>query len=157
MSVTVDVIVATADVNVALPPESVVDVAPVTATIEVDAPGLPGLPGAPGSDGADGADGASAYEVAVANGFVGTESEWLDSLVGPSGADGSSFHWHQSTPSDTWTVVHNLGIFPGGISVVDSGGNLQEPHVEYIDNNTIELTFYVAGVLAATSGDVYIS
>lgn len=29
-----------------------------------------------------GADGLSAYQVAVANGFIGTESEWLDSLVG---------------------------------------------------------------------------
>lgn len=35
-----------------------------------------------------GTDGESAYEVAVANGFVGTEEEWLESLVGPPGADG---------------------------------------------------------------------
>lgn len=154
MSVTVEVLVAESTVDVSLAPPSTVDVSAVTAEINVNAPGLPGLPGSPGSDGADGA---SAYEVAVANGFVGTESEWLDSLVGPSGADGSAFHWHQSTPSDTWTVVHNMGVFPGGVTVVDSGGNLQEPHLEYIDNNTIELTFYVAGVLAATSGDVYIS
>ena len=39
--------------------------------------------------GGSGADGASAYEVAVANGFVGTEVEWLASLVGPAGADGA--------------------------------------------------------------------
>ena len=32
-----------------------------------------------------GEDGASAYEVAVENGFVGTEEEWLESLVGPQG------------------------------------------------------------------------
>lgn len=38
----------------------------------------------------EGADGASAYEVAVANGFVGTEAEWLESLVGPAGADGDT-------------------------------------------------------------------
>lgn len=35
-----------------------------------------------------GADGASAYEVAVANGFVGTEVEWLASLEGPEGPQG---------------------------------------------------------------------
>lgn len=35
-----------------------------------------------------GADGLSAYEVAVANGFVGTEAQWLDSLVGADGAQG---------------------------------------------------------------------
>lgn len=56
------------------------------------APGTPGADGLPGADGAPGpagADGASAYEVAVANGFVGTEADWLASLVGPAGADGA--------------------------------------------------------------------
>jgi hypothetical protein len=42
-----------------------------------------------GGGGGSGADGASAYEVAVANGFVGTEAAWLASLVGPAGADGA--------------------------------------------------------------------
>ena len=32
-----------------------------------------------------GKDGKSAYEVAVSNGFVGTEADWLKSLVGQSG------------------------------------------------------------------------
>ncbi|CAL9296879.1 phage tail protein [Streptomyces sp. SudanB25_2051] len=32
--------------------------------------------------------GASAYEVAVAEGFTGTEQQWLASLVGPAGAEG---------------------------------------------------------------------
>jgi hypothetical protein len=44
--------------------------------------------GPQGPAGADGADGLSAYEVAVANGFEGTETEWLDSLVGPQGPQG---------------------------------------------------------------------
>ena len=35
-----------------------------------------------------GVDGASAYEVAVNEGFVGTEAEWLASLVGADGAAG---------------------------------------------------------------------
>jgi len=39
-------------------------------------------------NGPDGANGLSAYEVALENGFVGTESEWLDSLVGPQGEQG---------------------------------------------------------------------
>ena len=55
-------------------------------------PGLMGCDGADGRDGADGADGAdgkSAYEIAVENGFVGTEAEWLDSLKGQNGADGN--------------------------------------------------------------------
>ena len=35
-----------------------------------------------------GKDGKSAYEIAVANGFIGAESEWLESLKGSDGRDG---------------------------------------------------------------------
>lgn len=50
--------------------------------------GIQGIQGEVGPQGPAGADGASAYEVAVANGFVGTEVEWLASLVGPEGPQG---------------------------------------------------------------------
>jgi hypothetical protein len=50
--------------------------------------GAPGATGAPGAPGAAGQDGASAYQVAVAGGFVGTQAQWLASLVGPEGAQG---------------------------------------------------------------------
>ena len=36
-----------------------------------------------------GADGKSAFEIAVENGFVGTEAEWLESLKGSDGKDGT--------------------------------------------------------------------
>jgi hypothetical protein len=39
-------------------------------------------------EGTPGADGDSAYQVAVANGFVGTEPEWLASLKGATGDQG---------------------------------------------------------------------
>ena len=42
-----------------------------------------------GEQGPAGADGDSAYDVAVANGFVGNEAAWLASLVGADGADGA--------------------------------------------------------------------
>jgi len=35
-----------------------------------------------------GADGKSAFEIAVENGFIGTEAEWLESLKGKDGKDG---------------------------------------------------------------------
>jgi hypothetical protein len=50
--------------------------------------GPPGPPGVDGEDGEDGTDGLSAYEVAVSNGFVGTELDWLSSLQGSDGLDG---------------------------------------------------------------------
>lgn len=48
-----------------------------------------GPAGSNGVDGADGADGASAYDIAVVHGFIGTESEWLESLKGADGANGA--------------------------------------------------------------------
>ena len=36
-----------------------------------------------------GDNGKSAYEIAAAHGFKGTEQEWLDSLKGPQGEPGS--------------------------------------------------------------------
>lgn len=45
--------------------------------------------GGAGEPGEQGEPGLSAYEVAVTEGFVGTESAWLASLVGSAGADGA--------------------------------------------------------------------
>lgn len=50
--------------------------------------GAPGVDGVDGTDGVDGDPGLSAYEVAVAEGFVGSETAWLASLVGPQGEQG---------------------------------------------------------------------
>ncbi len=55
--------------------------------------GTDGQDGTDGTDGSDGLDGDSAYEVAVANGFTGSETEWLASLKGDkgdTGADGAT-------------------------------------------------------------------
>lgn len=49
-------------------------------------PGPQGQPGTPGKDGQPGKDGKSAYQIAVDNGFVGSEAEWLESLHGKDGA-----------------------------------------------------------------------
>jgi hypothetical protein len=46
--------------------------------------------GKDGVDGTNGVDGKSAYEVAVAKGFTGTEEEWVASLKGEKGTDGSN-------------------------------------------------------------------
>jgi hypothetical protein len=49
-----------------------------------------GPQGPAGSTGSDGADGDSAYQIALDNGFVGSESAWLASLVGATGATGAT-------------------------------------------------------------------
>lgn len=56
---------------------------------EKGADGIDGKDGSNGLDGADGVDGKSAYDIAVDNGFVGTEVEWLESLKGADGANGA--------------------------------------------------------------------
>lgn len=57
-------------------------------------PGPIGLTGLTGNDGLDGisglngVDGLSSYDIAVINGFIGTESDWLITLQGPEGPQG---------------------------------------------------------------------
>lgn len=50
---------------------------------------IQGPEGVAGSDGANGIDGQSAYELWIADGNSGTESDFLNSLVGTSGLDGA--------------------------------------------------------------------
>lgn len=44
-----------------------------------------------------GKDGKSAYDIAVENGFEGSEKEWLDSLKGQSPHIGDNGHWYVGT------------------------------------------------------------
>jgi hypothetical protein len=66
--------------------------------------------GDPGAPGADGADGISAYQVAVNNGFVGTEADWLMSLVGPPGVDGAD-----GADGSVW--YNGAGVPGGGLGI----------------------------------------
>ncbi|WP_449471633.1 hypothetical protein [Sphingobium chungangianum] len=50
--------------------------------------GTQGPAGQDGADGQNGSDGQSAYDIAVENGFVGTEAVWLASLKGETGEQG---------------------------------------------------------------------
>lgn len=51
-------------------------------------PGAKGVDGLPGKNGVDGKDGKSAYQIAVAQGFAGSEAAWLLSLKGEKGEKG---------------------------------------------------------------------
>ncbi|MGZ8181454.1 MAG: hypothetical protein ACXWT1_05815 [Methylobacter sp.] len=70
--------------------------------------------------GVQGPPGLSAYQSAVANGFDGTEAEWLASLVGTSSGQ---YQHTQSTPAAIWTVNHNLGYRPT-VQITTLGGRL---------------------------------
>jgi hypothetical protein len=104
-----------------------------SVVVEVGVPGPPGL---------------SAYQSAVANGFVGTEVEWLASLVGAGGA----FYEHQQpTASTTWTINHNFGRH-AAVSLFTSGGAQIIGQVININNNQTIAGFDtpIAGYALAT-------
>lgn len=75
--------------------------------------------GTSGGGSGTGADGKSAYEIAVENGFTGTEAEWLASLKGANGADGAD---GQDGTAATITIGTVTTGEPGTqASVVNSG------------------------------------
>ena len=102
-----------------------------------------------------GTPGDSAYEVALANGFAGPESAWLDSLVGPQGPAGLSgngaYHHVQGTSAYVWNITHNLGFFPS-VSAQDDDGYDIIGAVTYIDENHVNVTFGIQ-----VMGDAYLS
>lgn len=98
------------------------------------ADGVNGVDGVPGSPGTDGADGLSAYQIALNAGFLGTEQDWLDSLVGADGADGSSVTYMGYYDSG---VTYNKGDVVE-VTVPSSSQNPYPPqplYVSLIPNN----------------------
>lgn len=69
---------------------------------------------------------------------------------GTGGGDKNYVHT-QSTLASSWSVAHGLGKFPA-VEVVDSGGSILIPDVQYIDVNTVTIIF-----ASATSGKAYLN
>ncbi|QBJ02727.1 tail fiber protein [Pseudomonas phage Psa21] len=61
-----------------------------------------------GTKGEDGTDGDSAYQVAVANGFVGSQELWLESLQGQEGAMGQGIKVIETLTQDAFDEVVKL-------------------------------------------------
>lgn len=95
------------------------------------ADGLDGAPGTAGQGGAPGSDGRSAYQVAVDEGFVGTEQQWLDSLQ----TDAESFtttavtthagaadpHGDRAWATGAFTAQATTTTLDGRVTAVESG------------------------------------
>lgn len=96
-----------------------------------------------------------AYSLAVKHGFSGTEAEWLASLHGRDGRDGrdmgNPFVYRQQSAADTWEIHHELGRYPS-VTVVDSGNTQVTGDVDYIDENTLTVSF-----VAPFSGSAYLN
>lgn len=93
-------------------------------------------------DGQPGADGASAYQIAVANGFSGSEQQWLASLIGPQGPSGATgvFSFTQTTPESLWIIGHNLGFRPN-VTAFDDDNSVIVGAIVHINNNTLSIDF----------------
>jgi hypothetical protein len=70
---------------------------------------------------------------------------------GPPGSGGAYFSQNFQTPALSFTVVHNLGIFPA-VTFVDSFERPIVGDIQYIDSNSLSITF-----TAAESGTIYCS
>jgi hypothetical protein len=71
---------------------------------------------------------------------------------GDAGISGGHYVHTQSVPSASWTITHDLGYYPGGVSIVDSGGTKVYGDVTFISQSTLVVTFN-----AAFSGKAYLS
>jgi hypothetical protein len=114
--------------------------------------GPEGSAGPQGPAGFDGADGQSAYQIAVDNGFTGTEAEWLTSLEGEDGvgsalsianngtavtAEAKSINFKGATVSETngdvtVEVSASSGGSTGGVSLVRKRAVLMRGSLEAI-------------------------
>ena len=135
-----------------------------------------GAKGDKGDKGEQGNTGMSAYEVWLQLGNTGTEEEFLSSIIPlPENLPASSivedservfltsseksnllsfkesYIHNQMESSAKWIVNHNLGKFPS-VTVKDSAESLVVGEIDYVDNNSIILTF-----TAEFSGKAYLN
>jgi hypothetical protein len=71
--------------------------------------------------------------------------------AGPAGPSGSSYVHTQNAVSSTWSITHNLGIYPN-VTTTDITGFVIEGDTTYPTTNTVTVTFSVA-----TTGFAYLS
>lgn len=114
-----------------------------------------------GEKGDAGADGKSAYEVAVANGYTGTQAQWLASLKGADGAPGKDGQTWQPYIADDkhWHIrlINNVDM-PAIVGVITQGNaNDLTMDDSYRIDGTVANIPSTSGLLTirANSGEVW--
>lgn len=103
-----------------------------------------------GGQGPKGDPGKSAYEIAVDNGFVGTEQQWLDSLEGPPGPAGTTdYNELDNKPTLGTAAAADVTDFATAEQGAKADSALQS--VQAGDNITIDNTDPNNPVISATS------
>ena len=90
-----------------------------------------------------------------ASGFktpTGTSTQYLmaDGTVNSNGGD-LTFNHNQGSASANWAITHNLGKFPS-VTVVDSANRVVIGEINFINNNSLTVTF-----TGAFSGKAYLN
>jgi len=62
-----------------------------------------------------------------------------------------AYHHLQNTPSNTWTINHDLDFHPN-VTAIDSGGSICEGEIAYLSKDVLVITF-----TSAFSGQAYLS
>lgn len=79
---------------------------------------------------------------------------WPQTVVGGGGGGGTSdvrYVHTQTSAATTWTITHNLGLFPS-VMVVDNSGDVIGANIHYNSNNQLVITFDLA-----QAGKAYLS
>ena len=122
--------------------------------------GMIGPQGFQGDIGPQGFQGVSGFQGAIGpqgfQGEIGIGTQGFQGDIGPQGVAGlngnnTTYVHTQSTPAATWTVNHGMEKYPS-VEVLDSVGDQVFGGIEYIDTNSVELTFSIA-----ISGTAYLN
>lgn len=98
----------------------------------------------------DGVNGKSAYQIAVDNGFIGTEAEWLASLRGADGKDDVQPDWNQNDYTQP-DYVKNRPFYTGDpVETVF----VEESSVSFVEHNGVYMAEFPS-TFAATVGETY--
>jgi len=83
------------------------------------------------------------FTLLVANGNLTADKYYGFAVYPELVAADKNYVFIQSTPSATWTITHNLGKFPS-VSVVDSANTVVYGNIDYINENSLTITFSAA-------------
>ena len=85
------------------------------------------------------------YEAVPTMGVPESTSSGISSGTSSGGGGGGDLTYThtQLQPAEVWTIQHNLGKHPS-VTVADSAGSVVMGDVEYLDRNTVRVTFMAA-------------
>ena len=107
-----------------------------------------------GAGGIKGEDGKSAYQIAVENGFVGTEAEWIESLKGVKGdpgTDGKSITLTEINASGELVLTYSDGS-TANVGAV-KGNDYVLTDTDKTDIANIVINEYDSSVMAILGGE----